>query len=492
MKKTLKKVLSIVLCLTLILSFSMVGAFAEGSTAPERISCVVNGDTATRRGITWYTETETATKIKIYKNGIEVTDSLSYPDVICEEWEGHYMHKVTVDGLEAGTTYTYVVGDGSAWSNPGKFTTDDGDDKVSFIAIADVQASSAENFQKASLVLDAALGKLPNADFIANMGDFTNDSTNEEWDYYSDSFQKFDTTNTLVPVAGNHDGLGVWNWFNNMFNLDTSESVQTLNGVNYSYDYGNAHFAILNTNDLLSVSNAQLEWLKNDMNSTDADWKIVFMHKSPYTLGKDGKWPDALYLTEELTAVLDECDVDMVMSGHDHQYLRTKPLYDNEVAEDGNGTTYVLSGTAGTKRYEVREFMPGVYMETEFIDALTIQKNGYGNYWDGEDWDQCDPANVGGVFSTIEIDGGKLTLQAYVLSDETKELKLIDKMELTKETGKTVPSYEGDNTTSTFEYALTVVPSFLNLAKYAVTDWLVKTLINLPKILYYVIKTDTF
>ena len=58
--------------------------------------------------------------------------------------------------------------------------------------------------------------------------------------------------------------------------------------------------------------------------------------------------------------------------------------------------------------------------------------------------------------------------------------------------GENEITYEGDNTTSVFDYALSVVPSFGNLAVYAITNWLVKTVINLPKILYYVIKTDTF
>ncbi len=492
MNKTFKTVISIVLCISMLISAGMVSAFAtEDGTAVERISCVVNGDTATQRGFTWFTEAETGTEIKIYKNDVDVTASLTV-STFAQEWEGHFMHKATVSGLEAGTTYTYVVGNGTAWSDIGTFTTDNGDDKVNFITIADVQASSSENFERASYVVDAALNKVPGADFIANLGDFTNDSTNEEWDFYYEHFQKFDISNTLVPIAGNHDGLGVWDWFNNMYNLDTSESVQTLNGVNYSFDYGNAHFAVLNTNDLLSISIAQLNWLKNDMNSTDADWKIVFMHKSPYSMGKDGKWPDALYLAESLTKVLDECDVDMVMSGHDHQYLRTKPLKNNKVAEDGDGTTYVLAGTAGTKRYEVREFIPGVYMKKDFVDALTIQKDGYGNYWDGEDWDQTDPERIGGIFSSISIDGGELKLEAYVVNDETKDLKLVDELTLTKETGKAEVTFEGDNTTSEFEYYMGVVPSFLGLAAYAIGNWLVKTVFNLPKILYYVISTDTF
>ncbi|MGN1478794.1 MAG: metallophosphoesterase family protein, partial [Acutalibacteraceae bacterium] len=358
--------------------------------------------------------------------------------------------------------------------------------------IGDVQASSLENFEKASLVLDAAFDKAPNAAFVANMGDFTNDSTNEEWDAYFTAFERHNTAATLVPVAGNHDGLGVWHWFDNIFNLDTSESVQSLNGVNYSFDYANAHFAILNTNDLLSISDTQLEWLKNDMNGSSADWKFVFMHKSPYTLGKDGKWPDALYLTETLTKVLDECGVDIAVSGHDHMYLRTKALKGNAVAEDGEGTRYILGGTAGTKRYEIREFSVNTYMKLDFIEAMTIQKNGYGNYWNGTDYKSTDPANVGGCFTTFDIDGGKLTLNAYVLTDETQTLKNIDTMTLEKETGKNEVTFEGDNTTSTFDYALGVVPSFLKLANYAVFDWLVRTVIYLPKIIYYVIKTGTF
>ena len=48
-----------------------------------------------------------------------------------------------------------------------------------------------------------------------------------------------------------------------MFNLDTRESVQIKDGVNYSFDYGNAHIAVVNTNDLISVTIPQLKWLKN-------------------------------------------------------------------------------------------------------------------------------------------------------------------------------------------------------------------------------------
>lgn len=490
MKNTIKKVLCIVLCLSILAATGMISAFAENENTITRVSCTINGDTKTQRGFCWYTAQASESKIKIFLDDKDVTDTLKITEKMNEEWEGNYVHQLIVGGLTAGGEYTYQVGDGENWSNIGKFKTDDGDSKMSFISIGDVQAGSDENFRKASYVLDAAFETLPDADFVANMGDFTNDSTNEEWDYYFSNFERHNLATSLAPAAGNHDGLSVWHWFENIFNLDESEATQTLNGVNYSFDYGNVHIAVLNTNDVLSVSLAQMEWLKNDMNSTSADWKIVFMHKSPYSLGKDGKWPDALYLSDVLVKTIDECDVDLIMSGHDHMYLRTKSLTNNKVSDDG--AVYVLGGTAGTKRYEVREFSANLYMKTNQIAAMTIQKKGYGNYWNGTDWNSTDEANVGGCFDTISIDGGTLTLNAYVLTDETKTVKQIDTMTLTKETGKAKPTYNGENTTSEFEFALNVIPSFMNLAKYTFISWLPKTLLFLPKIIYYVIKTDTF
>lgn len=506
MKKNFLRIISLVLCFALIMG-SSVFASADGGDAtrpensPFRISAVFNGDSATRRGITWYTKANTKSVVEIVdEQGAPVNAQITYADVF--EWEGNYVHKALVSGLEAGKTYYYDVGDETVRSAAGTFTTDDKDDKVDFITFADVQAGNQENFNRGARVVEQALKMMPTAEFMANLGDFTDDSTNEEWDYYDNAFGAINMSTTLAPIAGNHDGLGVENWFNNMFNLDTSESVQTKDGVNYSFDYGNIHFAVLNTNDILAISIPQLEWLENDMKSTDKDWKIVLMHKSPYSLGKDAKWPDALYLQKSLTRIVDECNVDLVLSGHDHQYLRTKPLTGNKVDKDG--AIYILSGTAGAKRYEIRTFLANHFLDTDFIDALTIQRSG-GNYWDGEDWDQQNPDYEGGIFNTFSVSGGTLTVNSYVVSDYTTDeegniinvneepkVTLHDTFTLTKETGKNEITYTGDNTTSELEYTLKIVPSFLGLATYAIVEWLPKFLIMVPALLESVIVYDVF
>lgn len=488
MKKSFFKAVSFLLCLTLLLCGGIsANALGNGIT---RISCTVYGDASSQRGFTWYTASQSDTKIVIFDDdNTDVTASLKI-DLSSKAWNGNYAHKAIVSGLEPGSSYTYKVGDGAHWSETGSFTTDDGDDRANFIVISDVQASSFEDFEAAAKVVDKAFETMPEADFLANLGDFTNDCTNEQWDAYSKAFGHISMNTTLAPVVGNHDTDS--HWFENMFALDISQSVQILTGVNYSFDYGNVHFAVVNTNDLISVSEAQLAWLKNDMNATSADWKVVLMHKAPYSLGKDGKWPDALYLQETLAAVCDETSVDLVMSGHDHMYLRTKPLNGNKVVSQDAGTTYVLSGTAGTKRYEIRDFMLDSFVPQNIIDACVIQKNGYGNYYNGVDFESVDEANIGGCFNTMSVNGGKLVLNSYIVSDLDGSVKNIDTLEISKAQGENTPSFSGDNSTSTFHYALTTVLSFMRLATYAIKGWLPEFLKIAPKIIITYIKTGTF
>ena len=269
-----------VFLLTAVLAFfgMLIPANADDATV-SRVTCVVNGDTATSRGFCWYTPGETGSRVIIcYQSGNDITASLSVDYLDTFTFDGMVCHKAIVSGLAAGETYTYKVGNGTSWSDDGTFTTDDGDDSVDFISVGDVQATPLENFEAAAKVVDKAFELMPDPDFCSMLGDFTNDCTNEEWDNYFTAFDKINAKSTLVPVAGNHDEKKI-NAFNSMFNLDTSESVVTFNGVNYSYDVGNAHIAVVNTNDLFSISVTQMIWLKNDMNSTDKDWKIVFMHK---------------------------------------------------------------------------------------------------------------------------------------------------------------------------------------------------------------------
>ena len=173
-----------------------------------------------------------------------------------------------------------------------------------------------------------------------------------------------------------------------------------------------------------------------------------------------------------------------------HQYIRTNPLNDNKVVDQADGTTYVLAGTAGSKRYEFRTFILNNYFSQDILAKAVVQKNGYGNYWDGQTLDNADPDNIGGIFNTINVAGGVLQLNSYVVVDETGELNNIDTFTIAKATGENQITFTGENNQTSG--VVDTVASFMNLAKYTLGTWLPMFLRTLPDLLATYIETGTF
>ena len=70
------------------------------------------------------------------------------------------------------------------------------------------------------------------------------------------------------------------------------------------------------------------------------------MHKSLYG---DPKQDSAVRnFAPVFTSVFDKHKVDLVISGHDHEYSRTKPLSNG--VEASNGTIYLDLGNSGNKK----------------------------------------------------------------------------------------------------------------------------------------------
>ncbi|MDD6275421.1 MAG: metallophosphoesterase family protein [Clostridia bacterium] len=448
MKRISTKIISVVLCVGILFGGASYAAYAEDNDGltVKRVSCCFNGDSQTSRGFCWFTLDKCDSDVQVVKtadyNG-SFDNAKTYSDGSCEKIRKQYSHKVTVSDLEPGTAYTYRVGDASAdvWSKAGTFVTDDGDNEFSFITIADVQASSDENFAKASETMKGAMATCPDAEFMVNLGDFVNDNTNDEWDWYFKNFEFANMNLTFAPVAGNHDG-NITNKFNinvfqSMFNLSNPDTNSCTNGVNgfyYSFDYGNAHFVVLNTNDMYPMTQSQRNWFVNDVKKSDADWNIVLMHRASYSEGKNINKPDTIIMREVLLPLFDELDIDLVYAGHDHVYYRSYQVENDKVVDDvtyvtenyngeevtfavnPRGTVHILPSTAGTKRYGLNE---------DAIDPI----------------DECaafkmSTRDMGGCFTTTTIDNDKLIVKSYLVDDETQEITLIDQYAIKKDMGQ--------------------------------------------------------
>lgn len=477
--KVSKKVLALILCISLVFGCSAISTSAADVTdSVKRVSCTFNGDSASSRGFCWYTLEKGNSDVQIVKTADfdgTFANAKTFSAGDCYKFRKQFCHKVVADGLEAGTAYTYRVGDASLdlWSDIGTFVTDDGDNSFSFITIADVQASSDTNFAEAAETLKGAMATCPESEFTVNLGDFVNDDTNDEWDWYFKNFAFSNMNTTFAPTAGNHDGnitnkLNI-NVFNSMFNLsnpDTDSKTNWVNGVYYSYDYGNAHFAVLNTNDMYPMTQSQRNWLINDMKSSDADWKIVMMHRAAYAEGKNINKPDTIIMRDVLLPLFDELDIDLVYAGHDHTYYRSMQVKGDKAVENvtyvtenyngeevtfaynPDGAVHVLPATAGTKRYTVHDAINPIPNTCAF---------------------RLSTRDMGGCFTTTTIDGDKLIMKSYLVDDDTQEITLIDQYAIKKDMGQNKAA-ESNLDTSNYGNVMNYV---FNLA-YALCDMLIK------------------
>ena len=361
-------------------------------------------DEGTTRGFAWSSITEhTDMAIRYAK-----TDAQWYGESIIDEaeyveYEDRLYYKVDIDNLEPGESYVYKIGDmqDDVWSDFYTFTTEpDNLTEFSFIGVTDAQSNQwSGGFEYYKALLDEAFEYDNNAAFMVKLGDMVNTGDNQtQWDSYFEATKGYTESIPHMAVMGNHETYGdseaVGKLYSLQFNnpqngknalgdltvADVSNSVtkdllKNIDGSVYSFDYGNAHFVVLNSGsnksekDTIKLLTEQAKWLRDDLNASDKKWKIVMVHIGLYP-AKTERYDSR----EALLSVIDECNVDLVLQGHDHMVARTYPMREDKIIETSNpasvikgtGTIYNILGSAAPKRYEELTQIPD-YMA--FLEA---------------------------------------------------------------------------------------------------------------------------
>jgi acid phosphatase type 7 len=145
----------------------------------------------------------------------------------------------------------------------------------------------------------------------------------------------------------------------------------------YSFDHGSLHFIMLSSEHNYTAGSAQHTFLVNDLASVNRSltpWLIVAMHRPVFNSMVDGDWTIDVAAAEILEPLLTAANVDLVLAGHYHTYLRTSSLYVNSttgnitVDTTGNSPTYVTVGTGGAT-YHNESIRPDAEYWTERVDA---------------------------------------------------------------------------------------------------------------------------
>jgi predicted phosphodiesterase len=122
----------------------------------------------------------------------------------------------------------------------------------------------------------------------------------------------------------------------------------------YTRRVGNIEFFILNSN---SVNPTQTAWLEDRLAASTARWKIAVFHHPPWTCG--GHRGNSAVVAQWVP-LFEQYGVDLVLSGHDHNYQRF-------AAE--NGVRYLVHGGGGQHLYAI-EPCPAGYPHRVFARAV--------------------------------------------------------------------------------------------------------------------------
>jgi predicted phosphodiesterase len=229
-----------------------------------------------------------------------------------------------------------------------------------------------------------------NPERVLGLGDYSYKSTADCWLAIVDPIDE-----KIKITIGNHDDISssLLNQYMSHFSLSKQY---------YSFDYQNAHFVVLSTEQ--TSSSPQYNFVKSDLakasSNSNIDWIIVYMHKPLYT--SPSRHTGESTMRDKYHPLFDQYGVDFVLYGHNHAYERSYPLKYNKASpsipiitsstkgsyNDPQGQIFATVGTSGQS----------IYLYDSKSWYIVTQYEGYG-------------------FLDINIAGNKLVAKFYSNND---------------------------------------------------------------------------
>ena len=272
------------------------------------------------------------------------------------------LHRITVTGLQKGTTYRYRIfsteakhdkGGGVTYGKtastnvysrkPLRLTTADNDARsLHFITLNDVHADTAKLRRHISRSF-----KYGDVDFVLFNGDMVNrfDADTTLYQGFIDTaVELFAKETPFVMARGNHETRG--NAALSYMDYFPSPTGQPY----YLYRRGPVCFIVMDagedkpdndieyygTGDYDNYRARQLEWVRQAVKDplfTGAKYRIAVVHVVP----ANDTWHGSLHLRRLFMPVLNDAGIDLMLCGHQHRYRLVAP------GEEGNNFPIVIN-----------------------------------------------------------------------------------------------------------------------------------------------------
>lgn len=215
-----------------------------------------------------------------------------------------------------------------------------------------------------------------------NMGDLVDNGEHAyQWDAWFDALQGVIERIPVAPLLGNHETYTL-DWkvrrplaYLQLFQLPAGDARYA--GEFYSFDVGEVHFTVLNTQDSElkawepNLLKDEAEWLRRDLAGTKKKWKVVLMHRDVLQYGFASRpTPREEGFSDTgrfFMPIFDEAQVDAVLTAHLHTFRDRGHI--KGFRRDETGPLYLLTGVAGDVQY------PGLWKQ-HALDKMVAPPTG--------------------------------------------------------------------------------------------------------------------
>ncbi|NLA76965.1 MAG: hypothetical protein GX851_03915 [Clostridiales bacterium] len=390
----------------------------SSSKKPDRIMLSFSKDPHTTATVTWRTDTSSEGGYLEYRT--ENGERLKTPSrnrTIKTDTDESIVHWATAEGLTPGTKYTYTVGNDEIRSAEFSFRTEPENlTKFKFILITDHQRSSPWELPSYDIVrklLHTALERDGDCAFILTAGDNCDNGQNDiQWNGMFSGLEGIIESIPYMMCTGNHDNRGFMQYlpepvgkfylphadlFDEQFEFSYPHNgPEEFETENYSFDYGNAHFAVFGINrpDLVG------DWLYEDLQASDKTWKIGAYHFPVFPVMPEGVTEDSC---PWLLRGIARGRLDLLFNGHEHSLARTFPMRDYQMFDrPSQGTVHYIAGNASR----------GIF-------CSNAQKMWHSMFYPQEE--------AVALYCLVEVDTDRLTLTAYLEDGRIADRFTIDK-----------------------------------------------------------------
>ncbi|MBM3462311.1 MAG: hypothetical protein FJX76_09440 [Armatimonadetes bacterium] len=187
--------------------------------------------------------------------------------------------------------------------------------------------------------------------------------------------------------------------------------------ANFSFDYGNVHWLVLDSNPHVDWRDAKLRaWVAADLDAVPKGvWRMVAYHHAAFH--SSSHHADALQM-RALARLFEQKHVDVVFAGHVHEYERPHPIrygaegtitvdrsYDGVKDTTPNGVLYVTSGIGGQRG------------ASEYLGGVAYRPKVYTNVYDTSQ----------ASYTAVEVNGARMELRQIGADG-----KIVDRFALTR------------------------------------------------------------